>query len=73
MEDSPKLIDNLTSHLHHCYGLRCTREEHKAEVSCCGHQSTLVWRLGLVEELPYEDMNMTRTEMVYSIWKMPGV
>lgn len=63
----------MISHLHHCDGLRRTGTEHEAKVSCCGHQSTLVWRLSLVEELPCEDiMRMERvTTAIGRYGKLP--
>lgn len=56
VKNSQELVDHFVSHLHDGDALRRAGAEHEAKVPCCGHQSALIRRLGLIEELPCQDI-----------------
>ena len=51
VQDGEELIAALPSHLHDGYAVWCTRAEDKSKVSGRRYQRSLIWRLGLVENL----------------------
>lgn len=46
-------VGDRSSHLCGCYRPRCSRAKHKAEVSSRCHESALIWRLSLINQLSW--------------------